>query len=147
MIHRVLPVVQDFHRKAMFAPHAATIDASGELSGHTLTTDGSTSLSVAQAIEHFESKFSLQAQSREIQAMGIFYHSLGIDGSVERFSLPPANIMDECRTVVALLEHANRKAFQGIYSHAKSRAQAVVEAMVKRDHSLSVGSCVGHQNF
>lgn len=107
MIHRVLPVVQDFHRKAMFAPHAATIDASGELSGHTLTTDSSTSLSVAQAIEHFESKFSLQAQSREIQAMGIFYHSLGIDGSVERFSLPPANIMDECRTVVALLEHSS----------------------------------------
>lgn len=90
----------------MFAPHAASIDSTGELSGHALTTDGTNQLSVSQAIEHFESKFSLQAKSHEIQATGIFYHSPGIDASAKIVSLPPANTTDECRAIVALLEHS-----------------------------------------
>ena len=72
LIHRVLPVVQDFHRKGMFAPHAASINNAGALAGHALTADGTTQLSVPQAIEHFESRFSQQAKSGEIQAAGIF---------------------------------------------------------------------------
>ena len=107
LIHRVLPVVQDFHRKGMLAPHAATIDSKGELSGHALTTDGTTQLSVSQAIEHFESKFALQARSGEIQAASVFYHSPGIDASADGVLLPPASTTDECRTVVALLEHSS----------------------------------------
>jgi len=106
LIQRVLPVVQDFHRKGMFAPHAATIDKAGALAGRALTTDGTAQLSVAQAIEHFESSFAKQATLREIQATGIFYHSPGIDTSAGRVSLPPANNTDECKTLVALLEHA-----------------------------------------
>lgn len=106
LIDRVLPIVQNFHCKGMFAPNAATIDANGELSGHALTTDGSAQISVSQAIEHFENKFALQAKSKEIQASGIFYHSLGIDTTGDKVQLPPANTMDECKTIVALLEHA-----------------------------------------
>lgn len=107
LIQRVLPVVQDFHRKGMFAPHAATMDSQGELAGHALTADGGTQLSVSQAIAHFESKFVLQAKSGDIQATGIFYHSPGIDASSGQVVLPPASNTDECRTVVALLEHAS----------------------------------------
>jgi hypothetical protein len=106
LIQRVLPVVQDFHRKGMFAPHAATIDTAGNLAGRALTTDGTAQLSVAQAIEHFESSFSKQAVLGEIQATGIFYHSPGIDTSAGSVSLPPANKTDECKALVALLEHA-----------------------------------------
>jgi|EndMetStandDraft_5_1072996.scaffolds.fasta_scaffold56024_5 hypothetical protein len=107
LIQRVLPVVQDFHRKGMFAPHAASIDKAGTLAGHALTTDGTTQLSVSQAIEHFESRLSQQANVGEIQAAGIFYHSPGIDASGSRVSLPPASNTDECRTLVASLEHAS----------------------------------------
>lgn len=107
LISRVLPVVQDFHRKSMFAPHAATIDAAGSVAGHALTTDGTTQLSVSQAIEHFERKFAEQAKVNEIQGAGIFYHSPGIDTSAGSVSLPPAMTTDECRTLVALLEHAS----------------------------------------
>lgn len=106
LVNRALPVVQDFHRRGMFSPHAATIDASGSVAGHALTTDGSTQLSVAQAIEHFEQKFSGPAGLNEIQGAGIFYHSPGIATSEGRVSLPPATTTDECRTLVALLEHA-----------------------------------------
>jgi hypothetical protein len=107
LIHLMLPVVQDFHCKGMFAPHAATIDSNGELSGRALTTDGTTPFSVSQAIEHFESEFALQAKSGQIQATGIFYHSPGIYASATRIILPPASTTDECRTVVALLEHSS----------------------------------------
>ncbi len=107
LINRVLPVVQDFHQKGMFSPHAATIDAAGKVAGHALTTDGSTQLSVAQAISHFEQKFSTHASHSEIQAAGIFYHSPGIDTSGATVSLPPASTTDECQTLVALLEHAS----------------------------------------
>lgn len=107
LIHHVLPVVQDFHRKGMFAPHAASINNAGALAGHALTADGTTQLSVSQAIEHFEYRFSQQAKSGEIQATGIFYHSPGIDTSSSTVTLPPASNTNECRTLVALLEHAS----------------------------------------
>jgi hypothetical protein len=90
----------------MFSPHAATISNAGELSGHALTTDGTTQLSVVQTIEHFENRFSGQAKSGEIRATGIFYHSPGIDASGNSVSLPPADTTEECRAVVALLEHS-----------------------------------------
>lgn len=107
LIHRVLPMVQDFHQRGMFSPHAATIDAAGSVAGHALTTDGSTQLSVQQAIDHFEQKFSLNAERNEIQGAGIFYHSPGVTSSGGRVSLPPATTTEECRTLVALLEHAS----------------------------------------
>lgn len=106
LINRVLPVVQEFHQKGMFSPHAATIDAAGAVAGHALTTDGSAQLSVTEAIQHFEEKFSRQASHSEIQGAGIFYHSPGIETSGGSVSLPPASTTDECRTLVALLEHA-----------------------------------------
>jgi hypothetical protein len=107
LIHRVLPVVQHFHSKGTFAPHAATVDNVGELSGHALTTDSSTQLSVMETIEHFEKQFAQKAKSGEIQAAGIFYHSPGIDATVNSISLPPADSTDDCHTLVALLEHAS----------------------------------------
>jgi hypothetical protein len=91
----------------MFAPHAATIDAAGSVAGHALTTDGTAQLSVSQAIEHFERKFAERANMNQIQGTGIFYHSPGIDSSTGSVSLPPAMTTDECRTLVALLEHAS----------------------------------------
>jgi hypothetical protein len=106
LIQRVLPTVQNFHSKGMFAPHAATIDKAGNLSGRALTTDGSPQLSVSQAIEHFETSFAQQASSGVIQAAGIFYHSPGVDTSTGKVSLPPASNRLECTTLVALLEHA-----------------------------------------
>jgi hypothetical protein len=71
LINRVLPVAQHFHGKGMLAPHAATIDKTGELSGRALTTDGTEELSVSQAIEHFESTFAQLAAEGNIQASGI----------------------------------------------------------------------------
>lgn len=107
LINRVLPIVQDFHGKAMFAPHAATIDNAGVLTGRALTSDRSTQMSVPEAIEHFESSFMQLAAKGEIQASGIFYHSPGIDTSFSKVTLPPASTTDECRTLVALLENAS----------------------------------------
>ncbi len=106
LIGRVLPVVQDFHRKAMFAPQAASIDKEGAVKGHALMNDGTSKLTVAQAIDHFERDFSSKAASDAIVATGIFYHSPGIDTSSGSVVLPPANTVDECRTLVALLEHS-----------------------------------------
>ena len=106
LIQRVLPVVQDFHRICMFAPHAATIDKAGILTGRALATDGTAQLSVTQAIEQLESSFAHQAMLGEIQASGIFYHSSGTVTLAGGFSLPPAANADECKALSALLEHA-----------------------------------------
>lgn len=89
----------------MFAPHAATIDKAGALTGRALTTDGTTQLSVAQAIEHFECTFAPLAVAGEIRASAIFYHSPGVEAAAGTVSLPPATNTDECKTLVALLEH------------------------------------------
>lgn len=107
LIQRVLPVVQHFHSQGMFAPHAATIKSSGELSGHALTSDGTTQLSVAQTIEHFESQFAREAQADGIRAAAIFYHSPGIVPAGNGVSLPPADTTDDCKNIVAILEHAS----------------------------------------
>lgn len=107
LIHRMLPVVQDFHSKGMFAPHAASVNSGGELTGQALTTDGSTQLSVSQAIEHFETTFAAKATAGQIRATGIFYHSPGLVTDADGLSAPPANTTDECRTIVGLLEHAS----------------------------------------
>jgi len=107
LIQRVLPVVQHFHRQGMFAPHAATMKSNGEIGGHALTSDGSTQLSVAQTIEHFERQFSQDAQAGGIQAAAIFYHSPGIVTEGNGISLPPADTTDDCKNIVALLEHAS----------------------------------------
>lgn len=107
LTHRILPVVQDFHRKGMFAPHAASFDTSGEISGHALTTDGTAQHSVSKAIEYFEATFKEKGASGEITATGIFYHSPGVDTSAGIVSLPPANNTDDCKTLVGLLEHAS----------------------------------------
>lgn len=105
LISGMLPIVQDFHRNGMFAPHAATIDRQGDLFGHALVEETEES-TASQAIEHFESKFGLQARRGEIQASGIFYHSPGIDASDNKVFLPPASTTDECKAIVALLEHS-----------------------------------------
>lgn len=107
LIQRVLPVVQHFHSQDMFSPHAATISKSGQLSGHALTSDGTTQLSVMQTIEHFESRFARQAQAGEILATGIFYHSPGVLASANGVTVPPAATTDDCKNIVALLEHAS----------------------------------------
>lgn len=106
LIHGMLPIVQDFHREGMFAPHAATINSKGELVGHALVIEVTGELTVSQAIEYFESEFALQARRGEIQASGIFYHSAGIDASDNKVLLPPASTTDECKAIVALLEHS-----------------------------------------
>ncbi|WP_432240915.1 hypothetical protein [Herbaspirillum robiniae] len=130
LIQRVLPVVQSFHSKGMFAPHAATINSAGELSGHALTTDGTTQLSVSETIEHFENKFSNQAKFGEIRAAGIFYHSPGTDATANRVALPPANTTDECRNIVAILEHSLGNSIYLIVPY-KGEAQAIEYAVGK----------------
>lgn len=81
IVQRVLPVVQHFHARGMFSPHAATFSNADELAGHALSSDGSVQLSVMKTIEHFENQFARQAKSGELRATGIFYCSPGIDAS------------------------------------------------------------------
>lgn len=121
LINRVLPVVQHFHERGMFAPHAATVDETGELTGRALTTDGTTQLSVAETIEHFECTFRQLAATEQIQASGIFYHSPGIDTSTGVVSLPPAKDTSKCRTLVALLEHASGDAVYLVVPYSGQR--------------------------
>lgn len=106
LIDGMLPIVQDFHREGDFAPNAASIDLKGKLLGHAIVMDDTDESTPAEAIEYFESKFALQAQSGKIQAAGIFYHSPGMDASSGEVLLPPANTTDECRAIVAMLEHS-----------------------------------------
>lgn len=110
LIDGMLPIVQDFHREGSFAPNAASVDLQGKLLGQAIViddTDESTDVfTPEEAIEYFESEFALQAQSGKTQATGIFYHSPGIDASSGEVSLRPAHTTDECRAIVALLEHS-----------------------------------------
>ncbi|MFH1814229.1 MAG: hypothetical protein ABIF28_08695 [Pseudomonadota bacterium] len=107
LLDRVLPTVKHFHSKSMLAPHAATIDHVGALTGRALTTDGSNQLTVSQAISHFESSFSELAKAGEIHASGIFYHGAGVDTSSGTVELPPASTVEECVALVGLLEHVS----------------------------------------
>lgn len=141
LINRVLPVVQDFHQRDMFAPHAATIDGAGSVVGHALTTDGSTQLSVEQAIKHFEQQFSRNADLNEIQGAGIFYHSPGILTSEGKVSLPPATTTDECRTLVALLEHASGESVYLLvpYAGTPPNVEYAVGKLIERPASIFSG--------
>ncbi|MEB4592507.1 hypothetical protein VSS37_16095 [Candidatus Thiothrix sp. Deng01] len=113
LLDEMLPIVQDFHRQGMFAPHAAFIDDEGNCTGSALTTDGSCSLSVSQALDYFENRFSQLAAEGKIQASAIFYHSSGVkvteDFEVSHIAgrlFAPADHEDECHILVVLLEHA-----------------------------------------
>src|SRR5262249_30345390 len=77
------------------------------LTGRALTSDGSNQLSVGQALAHFENSFRQLAQAGQICASAVFYHSAGIDPSSGKVELPPASTIDECRTLVGLLEHVS----------------------------------------
>ena len=88
MIHTLIPLFQDYHRKSMFSPMAVTVDSHDELSGLTLTADEANQLSVSQAIEYFESMFIEQAKSNDLQATGIFDHSPGINLAAKTFAFP-----------------------------------------------------------
>lgn len=116
----ILPVVQDFHRRGMFAPHAAFIDEEGKCFGRLLTSDDNHPLSPAQAIDYTENDFSKLAAKGKIQASAIFYHSSGIKmkkigagEAAEDFEVSytadrlyaPADSVDECHMLVVLLEH------------------------------------------
>jgi hypothetical protein len=144
IINRVLPVVQDFHGKEMFAPHAATIDKAGALTGRALTNDDSAQLSVTQAIDHFEKSFMQLAVNNEIQASGIFYHSSGIDASASRVSLPPATTTDECRTIVALLEQASGESLYLLipYSGQPPTVEYAVRKLIEKPSKVFVNNGV-----
>jgi hypothetical protein len=105
ILDTVLPVVQQFHGRSMYAPHAATMEPDGSLTGHALTTDGTTHVSAVQALTHFEDSFHKEALAGSIRASAIFYHSVGVVASSGKVTLPPANTIDECRCIVGLLEH------------------------------------------
>jgi len=127
ILDAVLPIVQQFQRQSMYAPHAATIDCEGMLAGHALTSDGSNQLSVKEALAHFETSFRELAQAGKISASAIFYHSTGIDPSSGNLALPPANTLDECRILVGLLEHVSGESVYIVLpytGHAESIAYA-----------------------
>jgi hypothetical protein len=107
LLDRIMPMVKHFHGTSMFAPHAATMDGAGTVAGHALSSDGTSNLSVPQAIAHFESSFKQLAQDGAIVASAIFYHGGAIDTSSGKLALPPASTTDECLAVVGLLEHVS----------------------------------------
>lgn len=105
LLNRVMPVVKQFHSKAMYAPHAATMDSAGDVTGRAFTSDGTSNLTVGQSLVHFESGFAELARKNEIHASGIFYHGAGMNSSSGVLELPPAETEGECVAVVGLLEH------------------------------------------
>ncbi len=105
LLERFLPMVQHFHSQGMFSPHAVTLGSDGELTGRAVTTDGTAQVSLEHTIANFESNFREMAAAGTIHASGIFYHSPGIDTSTGTLSLPPAHTVDECRSLVGMIEH------------------------------------------
>jgi hypothetical protein len=121
ILDAVLPVVQQFHGRSMYAPHAAMMGRDGVITGHALTSDGSNHLSVEQALAHFAESFRPLAQAGEISASAVFYHSVGIAPSSGRVELSPASTIDECRVLVGLLEHESG---QSVYIVIPYRGEA-----------------------
>lgn len=107
LFDRMMPMVKHFHANAQFAPHAATMDMAGEVTGQALTTDGRTQLTLEQTIEYFEARFRAQAQAGQILASGVFYHGSGIRPGDGIVTLPPATVVEEAVALVALLEHVS----------------------------------------
>lgn len=117
LIQQMMGIVKHFHSKEMLSPHAGTINAQGVFSGTALTSDGSTQLTVAQSLAHFETSFKNLALDAKIVASGIFYHGVGVQVEDNRVTLPPANALDECRAVVGLLEHNSGDSFYLVVSY------------------------------
>ena len=100
LINAMLPFVQEFHAKAQLAPHAASINTTGEIEGSALVTQDNRNVSVHEALAHFESKFLHAAKAGEIVASAVFFHGVGLAEPGR-----PAQTEEEARAIVALLEH------------------------------------------
>ena len=99
-MNAMLPLVQQFHAKGQLAPHAASMDNAGEIKGSALVVQDSRTLSVPEALSHFESTFRQAAQASEIVASAVFFHGVGLAEPARH-----AKTEEEARAIVALLEH------------------------------------------
>ena len=100
LLNAMLPFVQQFHSKYQLAPHAASMNNAGEIKGSALVTKDNQSLSVAEAISHFELKFRKAAEARAIVASAVFFHGVGLAEPAK-----PAQTEEEACALVALMEH------------------------------------------
>ena len=140
LVDGMLPTVKHFQSRSMYSPHAATIDREGHLSAKALTSDGSKQFTVAQTIDYFTVNFRKLAQSGQIVASGIFYHSRGVDTSSGKVVLPPASTIEECVALVALLEHASGQSLYLLlpYSNASGAVQYATGRLIQKPASVFV---------
>jgi hypothetical protein len=107
IIHAMLPVLKQFHSKGQLAPHAASLNLAGDLKGASLVVTGNQSVSVSEALVHFESQFREAATAGQIVASAIFFHGVGLT----RIGTP-ASTIGEASALVGMLEH---KAGDSVY--------------------------------
>jgi hypothetical protein len=100
LIDAMLPFVQQFHAKGQLAPHAASMNATGQITGSALVTEDHRTFCVPEALAHFESTFRRAAEAGNIVASAVFFHGVGL-GDPAR----PAQTSEEAQAIVALLEH------------------------------------------
>jgi hypothetical protein len=104
LINAMLPLVQQCHAEGELAPHAASMSASGEMTGEAFVVKDETAVersgSVREALAYFEGKFRKAAQANEIVASAIFFHGVGLAEPAR-----PAQTAEEASALVALLEH------------------------------------------
>ena len=100
LIDATLQHAKDCHARGSLAPLAATMNASGEITGAALTNDGTNNISVLEVLNYFETEWRRRAASGEIVATSLWFH-----GTSFLHGIQPATTIDEACTLVCRLEH------------------------------------------
>ncbi len=105
-----LPLLGGLHARDSLAPLAASMDASGRVTGEALTADCPTNVSVEGTLDQFARQFGRAfAAGRSIRAAGIFFH-----GRAEDRTIRAAHTMEEANALVAWLQHESGQSVQAI---------------------------------
>lgn len=131
---RMLPLVKRFHAQEDFAPHAAAMDASGEVTGNALIyEEGARQPTVAEALERFESAYRQAAAAGEIVASAVFFHGAALDGGVR-----PAATVGEAAALVFGLEHESGQSLYLAVPYARTPDGPVYEPPVLIEKPVAV---------
>lgn len=102
LVDSMLPFVKRFHERLQLAPHAASMDVAGEITGSALVAEDDGNFTVEEALDHFQSRFRADAERGEIIASAVFYFAVPIQAGMR-----PARTVEEAAVLAAILEHVS----------------------------------------
>ena len=110
LLESQMPLVRALHQRGSLAPLAASMNASGEIAGTALSSEGRTDVSVESTLHQFARTFGrVFAAGQSLKAAGIFFH-----GHAEDRIVRAAHTVREANALVAWLQHDSGQSVQAV---------------------------------